>query len=52
MHTSNLNNLNYMFSNCKSLEVVDLSRFDTTSVTDMSYMFFKCEALKSVNLEI
>ena len=39
-----------MFSNCSSLESIDLFSFNTTNVNDMSFMFYECSSLKSANL--
>lgn len=39
-----------MFYGCESLEIVDLSKIDTSSIKNMSYMFYGCESLKNVNL--
>ena len=39
-----------MFSECTSIEKLDLSNFNTINVTDMSYMFSRCYALKELNI--
>ena len=39
-----------MFQECKELENLDLSNFDTSNVTDMSFIFFECDKLKYLNL--
>ena len=39
-----------MFSGCKILNCVDLSRYDTQLVTDMRNMFANCEKLKTIFL--
>lgn len=39
-----------MFCYCTSLESVDVSNFDTSSVTNMNCMFEKCEALVTLDL--
>ncbi|HAC0691750.1 TPA_asm: BspA family leucine-rich repeat surface protein, partial [Listeria monocytogenes] len=44
-------NMNRMFQNCTSLEELDLSTFDTSSMTDMGMMFNGCTALKSLYLD-
>ena len=41
--------LNQWFSNCASLETVDLSGLDTFEVTDMSWMFYDCPKLSSID---
>lgn len=37
--------MNSIFSGCKSLTNLDLSKWDTSNVTDMSYMFNSCNNL-------
>ena len=39
-----------MFSECPSLESIDLSSFNTTNVKNMSEMFYECSSLKSIDL--
>ena len=39
-----------MFTNCSSLESLDVSNFDTSNVTDVSYMFEDCTNLKDVDI--
>lgn len=50
LNTSQVTNMQYMFSNCESLEALDLSTFNTENVTNMSHMFYYCKSLKSLNL--
>lgn len=50
LNTSQVTNMQYMFSNCESLEALDLSTFNTENVTNMSNMFYYCKSLKSLNL--
>lgn len=50
LNTSQVTNMQYMFSNCESLEALDLSTFNTENVTSMSNMFYYCKSLKSLNL--
>ena len=47
LDTSQVTNMNHMFSWCDNMEQVDLSGWDTSNVTDMSYMFSNCRELKS-----
>ena len=42
--------MRYMFSDCSSLESIDLSSFNTTNVNNMSGMFSNCSSLKSIDL--
>ncbi len=37
-----------MFQECKELEYLDLSNFDTSKVTSMNKMFMKCHKLKQI----
>ncbi len=39
-----------MFSNCKSLQSLDVSGFDTQNVTEMNRMFCRCYGLQSLDL--
>ena len=51
LDTSNVTNMNSMFSGCKALgSVGDISGWNTANVTDMQKMFDNCWALKSLNL--
>ena len=45
-----LTSTSYMFENCTSLESIDLSSFNTTSVKNMSHMFSDCSSLESIDL--
>ena len=40
--------MDFMFSDCTSLESLDVRNFDTSKVTDMSYMFYGCKNLNTV----
>ena len=48
--TSEASSMNYMFSECSSLQSVDLSNFNTSNITSMSYMFISCLSLQSLDL--
>ena len=42
--TTNLQNMSYMFYNCKSLNSLpDISKWNTSNVKDMSWMFYGCK---------
>ena len=41
-----------MFTECSSLESIDLSSFNTNNVTNMSDMFSFCSSLKKENIII
>ena len=43
--------MSFMFRNCKSIQSIDVSNFDTSQVTDMSLMFNGCSSLKSLELK-
>ena len=47
----NLNTTASMFYNCKVINEIDLSHFDTSQVTDMNRMFWNCVSLTSLNLK-
>lgn len=49
LNISNARSLCGMFSECESLEDLDISSFDTENVTNMSSMFYKCISLKKLN---
>ena len=40
--------MGWMFSDCESLESLNLSNFDTSNVTDMRYMFDGCYKLRTI----
>ena len=48
--TSNVTDMNYMFSDCWSLTSLDVSKFDTSNVTNMGYMFSNCRSITSLDL--
>ena len=48
--TSNVTNMNGMFSSCNSLTTLDVSKFDTGKVTYMNYMFGGCTKLTTLNV--
>ena len=50
LDTSNVSNMQYMFSKCWSLENLDLSHFNTENVCNTDYMFQDCSKLKSLDL--
>ena len=39
-----------MFQNCKNLEYLNISGFNTASLENMTAIFFHCEKLKSLDL--
>ena len=45
-----LTNTSYMFYNCDSLKIIDLSSFNTTNVNNMKIMFSECHSLQSIDL--
>ena len=48
--TSNVTDMDYMFSDCNSLKSLDLSGWNTSNVTRMSSMFSNCSGLKSLDV--
>ena len=48
--TSNVTNMENMFSDCGSLTSLDLSGFDTSKVTNMESMFFGCQNLATLDV--
>ena len=42
--------MNYMFSNCSRLTLLDVSKFNTTNVTEMVNMFANCSGVSSLNV--
>lgn len=48
--TSHVTNMYCMFSECESLEELDVSGFDTGSVEGMQFMFSECEALSELDV--
>ena len=38
-----------MFSECSSLEKLNISNFNTNNVANISYMFYKCISLKELD---
>ena len=45
LNTTNVTNMQRMFSGCQSLVSLDISNFNTTNVTNMYYMFGYCKEL-------
>ncbi len=52
LNTSNVTDLNSMFTFCKKLANIDVSGFNTTKVENLSYMFSGCESLTSLDLSV
>ncbi len=50
LNTSEVTDMNQMFTNCESIESLNLSSFNTAKVNDMYFMFAYCKALKSLDL--
>ena len=42
--------MSFMFYECKNLNNLDLSSFNTKNVTDMSHMFYYCNNLNNLDL--
>lgn len=50
INTSNVTDMNCMFSDCQSLTSLNLSNFDTKNVINMHRMFASCSSLTSLDL--
>ena len=50
LDTSNVTNMEAMFSSCSNLTSLDLSSFDTSNVTNMQNMFSGCTNLTSLDV--
>ena len=48
--TSNVTNMESMFTYCQGLTSLDVSNFDTSNVTNMESMFYFCTNLTSLNV--
>ena len=44
-----INDLSFLFYECKNLKLVDMSAYDAIKVNNMSYMFSGCSSLKSID---
>ena len=50
LDTSNVTSMYQMFSYCRGLTSLDVSKFDTSKVTDMTQMFCDCRGLTSLDV--
>jgi len=50
LNTSEVTNMNSMFSDCSSLTSLDVTNFDTSKVTSMMEMFSDCSSLTSLDV--
>ena len=48
--STSLKDMGLLFSGCKKLTSIDLSKFDTSRVTDITSMFYDCYNLEIINL--
>ena len=48
LNTSEVTDMNEMFSGCSSLSSLQLKTFKTAKVTDMTRMFYNCSSLKTI----
>ncbi len=51
LNTSNVTSMAFMFSDCKSLESIDITNFNTSTVKNMRWMFTNCQKLTTINLK-
>ncbi len=49
-NTSNITNMDDMFSECQGMQSIDLSSFDTSNVKNMYGMFHNCYSLETLDL--
>ena len=49
-NTSQVTDMEYMFSGCTSLTSLDVTGFDTSLVKDMYFMFFNCSGLTTLDV--
>ena len=47
-NTSNIKEMDYIFYNCKSEQLPDISNWNTKNVIDMSYLFYNCSSVKKL----
>ena len=52
LNTSEATNMEGMFSNCSSLQTLDVSKFNTENVSDMQKMFAGCSALTTLDVSV
>ena len=50
LNTSRTTNMNYMFSYCKTVHNLDVSKFDTSKVTTMHAMFYNCNNITTLDV--
>lgn len=50
LNTSEVEDMNLMFADCRSLLSLDISHFNTSKVTNMSQMFRYCDKLNSLDV--
>lgn len=50
MNTSSVTTFNGMFSDCRKLQLLNVSGLNTSSATDLNQMFLSCERLMSINV--
>lgn len=50
LNTENVDNMGFVFYQCKKLTSVDLSHFDTEKVQTMTYMFSDCKELVTLDV--
>ena len=47
---TNLTRVNHLFSDCKNINKLDFSNFNSENAENMSYMFYNCISLYNINL--
>ena len=51
LHTENATSISSMFLDCKKLEEIDVSKFDTSKIINMNSLFSRCSAVKKLDVE-
>ena len=50
LNTAYVMDMSYMFCNCSSLTILDVSHFDTSNVVDFTQTFYGCSSLTSLDV--
>ncbi|MCR5851199.1 MAG: leucine-rich repeat protein [Bacteroidaceae bacterium] len=51
LNTGNVTDMSYMFSGCRNLTSLDVSRFNTGNAKFMYYMFYNCSSLTDLDVK-
>lgn len=50
LDTSGVTDMSWMFFDCRNLETLDVSKWNTENVTDMNHMFCDCSSLETLDV--